>query len=82
MEPNAVEVENEIGSPGLEPGRNGRADRWAQPQFRRTILGAALLIVIITLALVVHYHSRVSTDDAQVDGHITPMASKVYGNVL
>jgi len=45
-------------------------------------LGAALLIVIVTLALVVHYHNRVSTDDAQVDGHITPMASKVYGNVL
>jgi membrane fusion protein (multidrug efflux system) len=46
------------------------------------MLGAALLIVIVTLALVVYYHNRVSTDDAQIDGHITPMASKVYGNVL
>jgi len=82
MEPNVVEVENEIGSPGAEPGRNGLVDRWAQPQFRRNMLGAALLIVIVTLALVVYYHNRVSTDDAQIDGHITPMASKVYGNVL
>jgi len=75
-------VENEIGSPGAEPGRNGLVDRWAQPQFRRNMLGAALLIVIVTLALVVYYHNRISTDDAQIDGHITPMASKVYGNVL
>ena len=82
MEPNVVEVENEIGSPGAEPGRNGLVDRWAQPQFRRNMLGASLLIVIVTLALVVYYHNRVSTDDAQIDGHITPMASKVYGNVL
>ena len=86
MEPNAVEVENDIGRPGSElesgPGRNGLADRWARPRFRRTLLGAALLIAIVTLVLVVHYHNRVSTDDAQVDGHITPMASKVYGNVL
>src|SRR2546430_2055545 len=28
-----------------------------------------------------YYHNRESTDDAQVDGHITPMASKVYGRV-
>jgi membrane fusion protein (multidrug efflux system) len=46
------------------------------------LLGAALLLVIITLALVVYYHNRVTTDDAQVDGHITPLSSKVYGNVL
>ena len=82
MEPNVVEVENEIGSMGEEPGRNGLVDRWAPSQFRRNMLGAALLIVIVTLALVVYYHNRVSTDDAQIDGHITPMASKVYGNVL
>jgi len=82
MEPNVVEVEDEIGSPGAEPGRNGLVNRWAPSQFRRNMLGAALLIVIVTLALVVYYHNRISTDDAQIDGHITPMASKVYGNVL
>jgi membrane fusion protein (multidrug efflux system) len=35
----------------------------------------------VTLALLYYYHNRVSTDDAQVDGHITPVASKIYGNV-
>jgi membrane fusion protein (multidrug efflux system) len=84
MEPNVVEIENELGSQRAEPGppRNGLADRWAQPQFRRTVLGAALLILVITLSLVVYYYNRVSTDDAQVDGHITPLAAKVYGSVL
>ncbi len=27
------------------------------------------------------FHNRESTDDAQVDGHITPVASKIYGRV-
>ena len=85
MEPNAVEVENDIGRPGsgLEsgPGRNGLVDRWAQPRFRRAVLGAALLTLVVTLVLVMYYYHRVTTDDAQVDGHITPMASKVYGSV-
>jgi membrane fusion protein, multidrug efflux system len=82
MEPNVAEVENETGSLGAEPRRNGLADRWAQPRFRMALLGGGLLVVMVALALFVHYHNRVSTDDAQVDGHITPMASKVYGNVL
>ena len=82
MEPNVVEVENEIGSSRAEPGRNGLADRGAPSPLRRNLLGAALVIVIVTLALVGYYHNRISTDDAQIDGHITPLASKVYGNVL
>jgi membrane fusion protein (multidrug efflux system) len=28
-----------------------------------------------------YYHNRESTDDAQVDGHITPIASKIYGRI-
>jgi membrane fusion protein (multidrug efflux system) len=28
-----------------------------------------------------YYHDRETTDDAQVDGHITPVASKIYGRV-
>jgi membrane fusion protein (multidrug efflux system) len=33
------------------------------------------------VALLAYYHNRVSTDDAQVDGHVVPIASKVYGTV-
>jgi len=43
-----------------------------------------LIVVIAALAVALyqHYRYRVTTDDAQVDGHITPIASKIYGNVV
>jgi len=53
----------------------------AQPKVRRLLaIGGAVALAAI-VGLVVYYHDRESTDDAQVDGHITPMASKVYGRV-
>ena len=39
------------------------------------------MLVIAVVALLVYYHNRVSTDDAEVDGHIVPIASKIYGTV-
>src|ERR1700737_4120075 len=33
------------------------------------------------VGLFLYYHNRENTDDAQVDGHITPVSSKVYGRV-
>src|SRR6201997_490813 len=54
---------------------------FANPKVRRLLIlgGATLLLAIIGLYL--YYHNRESTDDAQVDGHITPIASKIYGRV-
>jgi len=43
------------------------------------VLGAALLVG--GAAMWYHYRDRVSTDDAQVDGHLVPVSSKVYGSV-
>ena len=53
----------------------------ANPKVRRLLLGAGALVLAAIVGLIVYYHNRESTDDAQVDGHITPMASKVYGRV-
>jgi membrane fusion protein (multidrug efflux system) len=39
------------------------------------------VLVVAVLGLFFYYHDRESTDDAQVDGHITPIASKIYGRV-
>jgi membrane fusion protein (multidrug efflux system) len=47
---------------------------------RLFLLGGAVLIAGVT-GLFFYFHNRESTDDAQVDGHITPIASKVYGRV-
>ena len=51
------------------------------PKMRRGLLLAAIAVVVAVVALYLYFHNRESTDDAQVDGHITPVASKIYGRV-
>ena len=41
-----------------------------------------LLLVAGAIAVYLHYQYRVSSDDANVDGHITAIAPKISGNVL
>jgi len=53
----------------------------ASPQLRRGLMFAAVVLAIAAVALFLYFHNRESTDDAQVDGHITPIASKIYGRV-
>ena len=53
----------------------------ANPKVQRlAILGGVVLIAAV-VGLFLYYHNRESTDDAQIDGHITPIASKIYGKV-
>jgi membrane fusion protein (multidrug efflux system) len=44
------------------------------------IVGGLVLLAVL-VGLFLYYHNRETTDDAQVDGHITPIASKIYGRV-
>jgi membrane fusion protein (multidrug efflux system) len=53
----------------------------ASPKLRRTLMLGAVVLVAIAIGLFLYFHNRESTDDAQVDGHITPIASKIYGRV-
>jgi membrane fusion protein, multidrug efflux system len=53
----------------------------ASPKVRRGLMIAAVVLAVAVLALFLYFHNRESTDDAQVDGHITPIASKIYGRV-
>jgi membrane fusion protein (multidrug efflux system) len=48
---------------------------------RRLLTAGGAVALAAIVGFFVYYHDRESTDDAQVDGHITPMASKVYGRV-
>lgn len=61
----------------LEEPRKGLAN----PRVRRVLALAAIVLVAALVTLLAYYHNRESTDDAQVDGHITPIASKIYGRV-
>jgi membrane fusion protein, multidrug efflux system len=51
------------------------------PKLRaRLIIGAIVLLAAI-VGLYLYFHNRETTDDAQVDAHITPIAAKIYGRV-
>ena len=86
MESNVAELEKVMNqepsaSPQREPERAGATSRWADPKFRRALLGAVVVLAVVTVTLILYYHNRVSTDDAEVDGHIIPIAAKIYGDI-
>src|SRR5438874_457953 len=59
--------------PPETPGRRSR--------FRWIILGGLLVLATAGTWAYFHYRGRISTDDAQVDGHVTAISPKISGNV-
>jgi membrane fusion protein, multidrug efflux system len=53
----------------------------ANPRTRFLLFGGGLVLLVALISLFLYYRNRESTDDAQVDGHITQISSKVYGRV-
>src|SRR4029077_12581291 len=51
------------------------------PKLRRGLLIGTVVLAATLVGLLLYDHNRESTDDAQVDGHITPVSSKIYGRV-
>ena len=51
------------------------------PKVRRFLMFGGVVALALIVGLFLYYHNRETTDDAQVDGHITPVASKIYGRV-
>jgi membrane fusion protein (multidrug efflux system) len=51
------------------------------PNIRRGLILAGIVLVAAILGLFFYYHNRESTDDAQIDGHITPVAAKISGRI-
>ena len=75
---NATKVQPErIDLPLQEPPPKGLAN----PKVRGLLIAGAALVVAAAVALFVYYRNRESTDDAQVDGHITPIGAKISGRV-
>ena len=51
------------------------------PKVRVALSIGAVVVLAAAVGLFLYFQNRESTDDAQVDGHITPIASKIYGRV-
>jgi membrane fusion protein (multidrug efflux system) len=68
--------------PPAEPGKpDFSAKSLSSQKVRHGIIIAGIVLVAAIAGLFLYFHNRESTDDAQVDGHITPVASKIYGRV-
>jgi membrane fusion protein, multidrug efflux system len=48
---------------------------------RPVLLGFPLVVALVVGGMYWHYRNRVSTDDAQVDGHLVPVSAKISGSV-
>jgi len=74
---NASKVKTTVEELKLEPPQKGLAN----PKTIRLLIAGGLVVLAVVVGLVLYYRNRESTDDAQVDGHITQISSKVYGRV-
>jgi len=78
------ELEQNLAKPEVRASEPPRAlpPRPRSSSRKFVILGALLVLAAIGVYLWVHSLNRVSTDDAQVDGHIIPISPKIYGKVI
>jgi membrane fusion protein (multidrug efflux system) len=53
-----------------------------QPRTRKILLAAVICALVAVAAIWWYLAGRETTDDAQIDGHITPIAARVGGTVL
>jgi len=74
---NASKVKTTVEELKLEPPEKGLAS----PRTKRLLFAGGLVVLAVIVGLFLYFRNRESTDDAQVDGHITQISSKVYGRV-
>jgi len=80
METYVSDPENENPAPAGE-GKDKRPD--PAPQSNRRILVICVVVLLAALGVWYYLHTqyRLTTDDAQVDGHIIPIAARIPGSV-
>src|ERR1700738_3607094 len=64
-----------------EPPAPEPAKGLKNPKVQRLLILGAIVLVAVAIGLFLYFRNRESTDDAQVDGHITPIAAKISGRV-
>jgi membrane fusion protein (multidrug efflux system) len=78
LDPNSQSrVDNKKTPP--ETGRN--TGPLSNPRVKFLLTAGLIVVALISILAWLHYRNRVSTDDAQVDSHLFPIASKAYGSV-
>lgn len=75
---NAVNVKAVLPEP---PKQEPASKPLTTAKLRRLLMVAGGVLLALLLGLLLYFRNLETTDDAQVDGHITPIASKIYGRV-
>ncbi len=73
---NATRIPISLEEP-IKPAPKGLAN----PRIQKMLLAGGIVALTVIVGLFLYYRHRESTDDAQVDGHITPIAAKIGGRV-
>lgn len=63
-------------APAKKPGL------WSKPAFRFAVFIGGVVVIAALVFFYWYSQGRVNTDDAEVDGHLDPVAAKISGNVL
>ena len=64
-------------------GRERAAGFFRERPYAKWVLLTVIAVIVVGGIFIWHYYSvRESTDDAQIDGHIDPISSRVSGTVL
>ncbi|MCU1276539.1 MAG: secretion protein HlyD family protein [bacterium] len=78
------EDDREEEEPAPRPPLRERLRRWRRQHPRGAIIIIVALAALVAAAVVVwwYFHTHDSTDDAQIDGHISPVSARVSGTVI
>jgi membrane fusion protein, multidrug efflux system len=71
-----------VGEPDARGNGESAGGFLKRPRTRRLLIGGAAILVLLVALGWWYYSGRESTDDAQVDGHIVQVSSRVGGTVL
>lgn len=67
---------------GNDVDRDRSSDRPRSRRVRLIVFAVLILALIAAIPIYSYYSSRESTDDAQVDGHVVPISSRIDGTIL
>ncbi|HUK43622.1 MAG TPA: HlyD family secretion protein [Candidatus Bathyarchaeia archaeon] len=73
-----IEREDAVQMPEIGGPANATSPK---PRRHLLLIGGLAVVAAVALGFYLHSRNRVSTDDAQVDGHIVPIAAKISGSV-
>jgi membrane fusion protein (multidrug efflux system) len=67
---------------GRENDKNDPERRARSKRLRLILFAVLILALIAAIPIYGYFSSRESTDDAQIDGHVVPISSRINGTVL